>query len=863
MSENKTTYLANYTPPEFLVDTTDLDIDIQDNRARVKSRVKLKRNPKSKNKKAPLTLFGRAQRLIGVSINGRALSSKEYALTEEGLTIKNVPDHLVLEIESTNEPHKNTSLFGIYASDGMLCSQCEPHGFQRITYYPDRPDVTAKFTVTIHADRKKYPYLLSNGNLVASGKEAGGRHWVRWEDPFRKPSYLFAMVAGKLDRIQDKFVTKSRRKVLIEMYVEPGKKNETAFALDAIKKSMKWDEDTYGLEYDLNRFMLVSASFFNAGAMENKGLNIFNDSCVLGRAETAPDHYIAFIERVVGHEYFHNWTGDRVTCRDWFQISLKEGLTVFREQEFCGDMNSVAVERLKTVKTMRIYQFAEDAGAMAHPIRPASYEALDNFYTTTVYTKGAEVVRMIQTLVGRKGFRKGMALYIKRNDGCSATCEDFVDAMADANKIDLSQFMLWYSQAGTPVISVKGKYDAKKKTYTLTIDQKCPPTPGQPKKLPMHMPFCVGLLDEKGRDMVGTKVLPLRKARETFVFKNIKNKPVPSLLRDFSAPVRLEYAYTDVELLFLMANDSDAINRWDAGQQLFMKYILKGKMPREFVDALRRTLLDPKIDEATKAYMLTVPTESEIGLALRAKKKLIDPIEVYEMRQKAVRSLADGLQDDLWQTYFNISKKLDERASDGVSRGKRSLKNLCLSYLAKIRPEDAAPCAAQMVANSRNMTDQTAGLGILVDLGGKLSKSMLALFEKRYSNNPNIMDEWFSIQASDRKPGVINAVKKLMRHKGFDIKNPNRMRALIDVFAGNPFGLHAADGSGYRFVADIVVKVDALNPHASAHTLKNFLRWKDYDQGRQKLMRRELERLAKIKKLSPNCREIVGKSLKG
>ncbi|MDD3370464.1 MAG: aminopeptidase N, partial [Alphaproteobacteria bacterium] len=539
--KNKDILLADYNVPAFLVSQADLDVDIRKDLATISSKLKVRRNPKSAEKTAPLFLNGEELSLISVAVNGRALKKSEYKLTPHGLTVPSMPDKASVEIVCAHDPYKNTALSGFYASGPMLSTQCEPEGFRRITFYPDRPDVMAKFRVTLHADKKLYPVLLANGNLTKSGAESGGRHFAVWEDPFPKPSYLFAMVAGKLDKRTSRVRTKSGRNVLIEIYVEPGRTGETDFALDAIKKAMKWDEKRFGLEYDLDRFMMLATPFFNMGAMENKGLNIFNDTCVLGRTETATDATISFIERVVAHEYFHNWTGDRITCRDWFQLSLKEGLTVFREQEYMGDAHSIPVERLDNVRDLRSRQFAEDAGALAHAVRPDHYQAIDNFYTATVYDKGAEVLRMIQTLVGRKGFDKGMALYVKRHDGQAVTCEDFVKAMSDANKIDLSQFLLWYKQAGTPVLDVTGDYDDKKKTFTLKIRQSCKPTPGQPTKKPLHIPFAVGLLDHNGKDLIGTRVLSLKKAVETFTFKNIKSRPVPSLLREFSAPVRLSY----------------------------------------------------------------------------------------------------------------------------------------------------------------------------------------------------------------------------------------------------------------------------------------------------------------------------------
>lgn len=862
-SRPKEIRLVDYTPPAFLIDRVALDFDIQKKYTRVRSRLELRRNPKAVDGQAPLYLNGEAQKLESVTLDGRKLTPKDYQLDEHGLTIKAVPAKAVLEIVSTNEPAKNTTLNGLYASGAMLSTQCESEGFRRITYYPDRPDVLAKFTVTIHADRKLQPVLLSNGNLVAKGREGKTRHWVRWEDPFAKPCYLFALVAGKLDKVKTTYTTKSGRKVLVEIYTEPGKTKETGFAMDAIKKSMKWDEDTYGLEYDLDRFMIVAVSFFNMGAMENKGLNIFNDSCALGRAETAPDDTIAFIERVVGHEYFHNYTGDRVTCRDWFQLSLKEGLTVFREQEFCGTMHGHDLERLMTVSGLRRSQFAEDAGAMAHPVRPAAYETIDNFYTATVYSKGSEVCRMIQTLVGKAGFRKGLRLYLKRHDGMAATCEDWVKAQEDANGIDLSQFMLWYSQAGTPVLDVTGRYDAAKQRYHLRVKQTVPPTPGQPKKLPMMMPFAVGLLNSKGKDLFKTRLLTLTQVDEEFTFDNIPECPIPSLLRNFSAPVRINYAYRDADLLFLMAHDSDAFNRYEAGQKLLMKYLLGTEsLPPDFIAGLRNILHAKSITAATKAMMLTLPSEGEMGLAQKAAGQLINPIANYQRRQELLTQIAMGLEDDLWQVYEKIDAMLDERASDGIARGARDLKNLALAYLDKVAKPDVTLLAAELVAKSRNMTDKIVGLGLLATAEHPLRAKMLRWFEQAYKGQANIMDDWLSTQAGARKTGVLEDVQRLMKHKAFDIKNPNRVSALIGVFAGNPVGFHAIDGSGYRFVAGLLPQLDKLNPQAAARLAKPFLRWRDYDRKRQKLMKAELKKLAAIKTLSVNVREVVGKSLK-
>jgi aminopeptidase N len=860
----KETLLADYQVPDFLVRRVDLDVDIQNKFVTVSSRLKIARNAKSKNKKAPLFLNGEAQKLISVSVDGRKLNKREYKLTPHDLTIPDMPDKAVVEIVSTHDPYNNTTLSGFYASGPMLSTQCEAEGFRRITYYPDRPDVMAKFRVTIHADKKKYPVLLANGNLLKSGKEGSSRHFALWQDPFPKPCYLFAMVAGKLDKRTSSFKTKSGRKILIEIYVEPGKKNETGFALAAIKKAMKWDKQRFDLEYDLDRFMMVATPFFNHGAMENKGLNIFNDACVLGSVETATDATISFIERVVAHEYFHNWTGDRITCRDWFQLSLKEGLTVFREQEYMGDAHSIAVERLDNVRDVRSRQFAEDAGAMAHPVRPDHYQAIDNFYTVTVYDKGAEVIRMIQTLVGRKGFNKGMDLYVRRHDGHAVTCDDFVKAMSDANRIDLKQFMLWYRQAGTPVLDVSSRYDADTQSLALTVRQSCKPTPGQPVKKPLHIPFAIGLLNRNGRDLIGTRVLSIKKPRQTFIFENIKRKPVLSLLRDFSAPIRLNYAYTDDELLFLLAHDSDPFSRWEAGFKLATERLLDSSIDdAAFISVLGEILRDRKIDPEFKAMVLSLPSEGELGLALQAREKPIDVDRLYAARKELVKRIAHRLRSVFAAEHIRLSKSVSDTAADGASMGRRGLKNLCLYYLAALDSPKILKRVFLQATTSKNMTDQIAALGILAQTSSPLRDKAFSVFERKWKKSPTIMDKWLAVQAGAKRGDVLKTVKRLTRHPAFTLKNPNRISALIGVFAANGLGFHAVDGSGYRFVADMILKIDPINPHSAAALAKNFTRWRDYTPGRQKSMRTELIRLSKQKKLSPNTAEVVGKSLKG
>ena len=863
--------LADYTPPAFLIDHVEMDVEILENLARVSTRLEIRRNPAAKDATAPLVLQGEEQKLIRVTRDGHEITAQGYHLTPHTLTIPGMPDSAVLEITSTHNPYANTALSGLYGSGPMVSTQCEPEGFRRITYYLDRSDVMAVFRVTIHADRKKYPVLLANGNLIATGDEPQGRHFAVWEDPHPKPCYLFAMVAGKLDKVVDTFKRKSGRPVMIEIYVEPGKTKETAFALAAIKKSMKWDEEAFGLEYDLDRFMMVATPFFNMGAMENKGLNIFNDSCVLGRSETATDATISFIERVVGHEYFHNWTGDRITCRDWFQLSLKEGLTVFREQEFMGDMHSVAVERLGNVRLLRRAQFSEDAGAMSHPVRPDRYKAIDNFYTATVYEKGAEVVRMIQTIVGRKGFKNGMDLYVRRHDGKAVTCDDFVAAMADANNADLKQFMLWYSQAGTPVVTVVSAYDEKAKTVRLTLTQTTPPTPGQKLKLPLHIPLAVGLLDTRGKDMLPTQILHLTKAKQEFVISGITTPPVLSLLRDFSAPVRLVYKQqTDDELLFLLAHDSDPFNRWEAGYKLLTKHLVakitkqkKGEADeKKLIAALGNVLRDKQLDAAFKAMVLAIPGEGELGLSLRTEGHLIDVDAVFATRKALVVKIAKELKADFAAVHKELAT-LSPKASDGVSMGKRSLKNLCLSYLAYTGDKKSVTQVAAQAAKSSNMTDVVAAIGVLVDMEGTAKDRALKAFEKKWAKMPTIMDKWLALQAGAKRKGVLATVKKLMKHGAFDMKNPNRISALIGVFAGNGMGMHAKDGSGYKFVADMIIKIDPINPHSAAGLAKTFARWRDYDKKRQKQMQAQIKRIAKTKKLSANTAEVIERSLKG
>ena len=884
-------YLKDYKVPPFFIKSVDLDIDIKDSLTTVSSKLVVKHNPLSKDRQ--LFLNGENQKLVSVIMDGNILKKdKDYIFNNQGITIKNPPLDFVLEIVSTHNPYKNTALSGLYASGTMLSTQCEAQGFRRITFYPDRPDVLAVFTTTIHADKNKFPVLLSNGNLVAycddikNSNSKEKRHFVIWHDPHPKPCYLFAMVAGNLDKRVDTFTTKSKRDVLIEIYVEKGKTGDTLFALDAIKKSMKWDEDRFGLEYDLDRFMMVATPFFNMGAMENKGLNIFNDACVLGKTSSATDATISFIERVIGHEYFHNWTGNRITCRDWFQISLKEGLTVFREQEYMGAMHSEAVERLETVRDLRARQFAEDAGAMSHPIQPDKYEAIDNFYTVTVYDKGSEVVRMIQTLVGVKGFNKGLSLYVKRHDGKAASCEDFIGAMADANKIDLSQFMLWYKQSGTPLLHVTSESNEKNKTLTLHVKQENKATANQPKKAKktLFVPFAIGLLDSKGKDIIGTKVLNLKEEKQSFVFKNIKEKPVLSLLRNFSAPVIANYDYTDDELLFLLANDTDAFSKWEAGFKWAMSFltsmILKEKTPdiNKFINALKKILKDKTLDPAFKSFVLTMPSEAEIGLELTKRSVLIDPEVIYKKRRAFIVDVAKGLEDLCTKEYHKLKSSVKDSDTSGLAMGRRGLKNLCLSYMALAHYNDKTfssyksvlKTVSDQAMRSKNMTDTIAGLIILADMTTSsikenkwknAKKQAFAAFEKKWSAHPTVMDKWLALQSGIKHKSALNTAKALLKHPAFSLKNPNRVSALIGSFANNMLAFHSKCGKGYSFLKDMISCLDPINPQAAASLAKQFTRVNDYTEDRQLLMINHVKKLAALKTLSPNSKEVLTKTI--
>ncbi|HEV8681034.1 MAG TPA: aminopeptidase N, partial [Stellaceae bacterium] len=789
-----------------------------------------------------------------------------------------VPDSFVLDIETRINPERNTQLSGLYISGGNFCTQCEPEGFRRITYFLDRPDVMARYTVTIRADKARYPVLLSNGNPAGEGDLPDGRHWRRWVDPHPKPSYLFALVAGDLVAVEDRFTTRSGREVALAIWVRRGDEDKCGHAMASLKKAMRWDEEVFGLEYDLDVFNIVAVSDFNMGAMENKGLNIFNTRYVLAQPATATDTDYQNIEAVIAHEYFHNWTGDRVTCRDWFQLSLKEGLTVFRDQLFSADQGSPAVCRIGNIRTLRAAQFPEDAGPLAHPVQPQSYLRIDNFYTATVYNKGAELIRMMHTLLGPEGFRRGMDLYIKRHDNQAATIADFVAAMQEGGGVDLDGFTRWYAQAGTPEITVEERYDAASRSYELDVAQRVPPTPGQPDKAPVPIPLAVGLIGPNGDEMpsrlagdsdaaAGTRVLLCGDRREAFRFVDVPAPPVPSLLRNFSAPVKLKGVPLE-RLKFLAIHDTDPVARWDAGQQVAIRLLLdrveaaqNGEpMPPldgDFVAAMRQTLADAERDPAFAAEALSLPSETTL-----AEEMAVVGVEaIHAARDSARTALATALAGPIGETYHRLADPGPYRI-DGVSIGRRALRNVCVFYLAAgDRASDARLAKAQFDLGA-NMTDVLAALAVLVDIDCPEREAALDAFYRRWEGDPLVIDKWFALQARSALPGTIEAVRALTAHPAFTRANPNRVRALVGSFAqGNQLHFHAANGAGYVFLADEVLAIDTPNPQLAARLVQPLGQWRRYDAPRQELMRASLQRILAAPGLSPNTYEMVAKSL--
>ncbi|CAN5339229.1 aminopeptidase N [soil metagenome] len=851
--------LADYRPPAFLIDTVDLDFQLEPNATRVKARLAVRRNGEHAD---PLRLEGERLKLISIAVDGRVLADGDYAVTDEELTIAGVPDAFVLETEVEIDPEGNKALEGLYMSGGRYCTQCEAECFRKITYYPDRPDVLSRFTVRMEAD-KAFDRLLSNGNLVQSGVAGAGRHYAVWNDPFPKPCYLFALVAGELDELADSFVTMSGRTVALRIYVDPGQTARADYAMDALKRSMKWDEEVFKREYDLDLFMIVAVRDFNAGAMENKGLNIFNSSLLLADAATATDFDYERIEGVIAHEYFHNWTGDRITCRDWFQLCLKEGLTVFRDQEFSADMRGHAVQRIKEVKQLRARQFSEDAGPLAHPVRPSAYMKIDNFYTATIYEKGAEVIRMLRTILGHETFSAGMDLYFERWDGHATTVEEFIRCFADASGRDLTDFFGWYEQAGTPAVSIDSAYDAEAMTLDLVLRQETKPTPGQPEKKALPIPIALGLLDSDGEVLRETEVVMLEGAEQTLRLEGINREPVISALRGFSAPVVLT---TDAEAkdgYVLLAADPDLFNRWEAGQTLARKLIQAraAGQPDEvgeerFADALRRALADQSADPAFKALLLGLPSEADLAVATES----ADPAAIHEARDALRARIAVHCAHDLAGLHGALQEP-GEFSADAESAGRRALRNAVIELLACDGHGGNVERAKGHYMASANMTDAMGGLFALMQIGGEAFEEALAHFYDRWRDEPLVIDKWFSIQGRDPSEGALGRVLGLTAHPAFDIKNPNRMRALIQAFAsGNQARFHDPSGAGYRFLADQILIVDGFNPSVAARLIEPLGGWRRYKPELGALMREQLERIAATEGLSKNVYELASKA---
>ena len=878
----QTIHLKDYRAPDYLIDETHLTFELFEDHTLVHAQLVMRRNPAAGDGLPPLVLDGQQLELLDLHLDDVPLAAGDYQLTDSHLSLQPTQARFVIDSTVRIHPESNTALEGLYKSGGMFCTQCEAEGFRKITFYLDRPDVMSVFTTTLSADKQAYPILLSNGNPIASGEEEDGRHWATWQDPFKKPAYLFALVAGDLWCIEDSFRTLSGRDVALRIYVEPENIGKLQHAMDSLKKSMKWDEEVYGREYDLDIFMIVAVNDFNMGAMENKGLNIFNSSCVLAHPDTATDAAHQRVEAVVAHEYFHNWSGNRVTCRDWFQLSLKEGFTVFRDAEFSADMNSRTVKRIEDVAFLRTHQFAEDAGPMAHPVRPDSYMEISNFYTLTIYEKGAEVLRMIRTLLGAEAFRKGSDLYFERHDGQAVTCDDFVQAMEDASGQDLTQFKRWYTQSGTPRLAVEDCYDAHAKTYTLTFRQSCPATPGQERKEPFVIPVAMGLLDSHGRELplrlageaeaAGTsRVLAVTEAVQSFTFVEVPVQPLPSLLRGFSAPVKLHYPYGRDQLMFLMQHDSDGFNRWEAGQQLAVQ-VLQALVEQQqrgeplhldgrLIEALRAVLADETLDQAMVAEMLSLPAEAYLAEL----SEMADVDAIHIAREFAREAIARELFDLLWARYQRCreASRSTPYAADAAQIARRSLQNIALSYLMLARSEEALDVCVEQFEHADNMTERLAALAVLVNSPFDADKAnALAKFAEHFKDDALVMDQWFAVQAACPLPGGLERVQALMHHGAFTLKNPNKVRALIGAFANqNHVNFHRIDGAGYRFLADQVIALNALNPQIASRQLTPLTRWRKFDQTRQVLMRAELERILASGELSGDVYEVLSKSL--
>lgn len=858
-------YRKDYQAPSHTITDIDLTFDLYDNDTIVTALSKVVQ----KGESTTLELDGEGLELRSVKVNGEDWAHHE--VKEASLVLSDLPAEFELEIITKIDPEANTALEGLYKSGGAFCTQCEAEGFRRITYYLDRPDVLAKYTTKVIADKATYPYLLSNGNRIAQGEAENGRHWVQWQDPHPKPAYLFALVAGDFDVLRDKYTTMSGRNVDLEIFVDKGNLDRAGHAMTSLINSMKWDEERFGLEYDLDIYMIVAVDFFNMGAMENKGLNIFNSKFVLANDQTATDRDYLGIEAVIGHEYFHNWTGNCVTCRDWFQLSLKEGLTVFRDQEFSSDLGSRAVNRIDNVRIIRGPQFAEDASPMSHPIRPDKVIEMNNFYTLTVYEKGSEVIRMYHTLLGEEGFQKGMKLYFERHDGTAATCEDFVSAMEDATGVDLKQFRLWYSQSGTPTLRVNSEYNAEAKTYALTVEQFTEATQDQAEKQALHIPFDIELYDSKGQIIPLTingesvhNVLDIKQDKQTFVFENVAEQPVPSLLREFSAPVKLEYDYSDAELIFLMKHATNDFARWDASQMLLAKYIRQNvnnvqtgsevQLSEDLIDAFRGVLLDENLEPAFIAQVFSLPSINEIT----GWYKQIDVDAVDTVLNSITVSLSAALEDELSATYHTL--KQAEYTIDHAAIGKRALRNQCLQFLAHTDKGNTLVKAQYEAAN--NMTDTIAAMSAANSAQLECREELMANYSDKWKHDGLVMDKWFALQGTNPAEDALEKVKATMNHEAFSLKNPNRTRSLIGSFlAANPVRFHDKSGSGYQFAGEILRQLNDSNPQVASRMIDPLLKFRKYDEARQAMIRAELEKLKAMDNLAKDLFEKVTKAL--
>jgi aminopeptidase N len=867
-AQPKAIQLADYTAPEYEVVETQLRFELNDDMTLVHSTLTLKQCGST----GVLHLDGQELELLNVVLDGRELSASDYELGEESLTLRGLATEHTLEITTRIYPHKNTALEGLYRSGGMYCTQCEAEGFRRITYYPDRPDVMSVFTTEIIADADKYPVLLSNGNPVSETVESGKRHAV-WNDPHKKPAYLFALVAGDLLVREDSYTTCGGRDVVLKIFVEPQNIDKTEYALDALKRSMRWDEDVYGREYDLDIFMIVAVDDFNMGAMENKGLNIFNSSCVLANPATATDMAYQRIEAIVAHEYFHNWSGNRVTCRDWFQLSLKEGFTVFRDATFSADMNSATVKRVEDARMLRTVQFPEDAGPMAHPVQPDSFIEISNFYTVTIYEKGAEVVGMYHKILGAEGFRKGSDLYFDRHDGQAVTINEFVSAMEDANGVDLTQFRRWYKQAGTPIVDVQTQFDATSGSLTLTLKQSTPDTPGQTDKQPVWIPVQLGLIGADGQDMAinidqpehwteASQVLHFREATQTFTFTGLSEAPVVSLFRDFSAPVRVNYEQTPETLRFLLKHDSDGFNRWDAGQKLMLHWVEQARqgtfeLTDDDLSALTSLLNDESLDPAMVAYLMALPSESYIAEFASE----IDPVAIHKAREQVSLAIAKNLKADYKACYARLNSS-GEYQPIPTDMAKRALKNLALANWAKVEA-DGIEAAKVQYRDANNMTDQMAALRVLVDSSDEATaQQVLSEFYVQWKDDALVINQWLTVQAGSSGLGTVENIQTLLEHEAFDWRNPNKVRSVIGAFASQALvHFHREDGRGYALLADAVIRLNASNPQIASRLLTPLTRWKRLVPSQSQLMKAELQRIMDHGSLSKDVYEVVSKSL--